>query len=209
MKTLPALPHQPEWRHLSALFPQIERIEGSRAQALIALALFMDEKQAICKALSVKEIGEFAKATGGTSTIELVRDVQWVKWSINPEESSATGIATFSYRGRAKGMRRRDSVLMEGIQLVQLEVDRRWPLHKGNGGTNAKPVPSVETVQKFLEVHADGTITKADCKVAAERNFGVSLPEKNIWLPAWRLLSDSKKVKRGIKPKGGKSAVEA
>ena len=48
MKDPVPLPHQAEWRHLSSLFPQIERIEGSRDQALKALALFMDEKQAMC-----------------------------------------------------------------------------------------------------------------------------------------------------------------
>jgi hypothetical protein len=62
--------------------------------------------------------------------------------------------------------------------------------------------PKVGQVYEYLLVLAEnGPMPKLQYKEAAEAHFGMRLPEKNLWLPAWRKLSSDKKLGRGQKKK--------
>ena len=55
-----------------------------------------------------------------------------------------------------------------------------------------------DKLHQFLMTLADGNKTEAECREAAEAEFG-KIPEKNVWRPAWSQIPEDLKRARGRK----------
>jgi hypothetical protein len=92
------------------------------------------------------------------------------------------------------------SVKLSEIELSCADIDHVWPLPKVAGARI-----SHKELVKFLSGIADGTKTEAECREAAKVRFGLkSIPEKNIWRPAWKQVPSSQKAPLGRPRKSGK-----
>lgn len=192
MKIPTPTPDQSEWRHLSALFPQIERIEGSREQALKALALRMDENKAMWFRPGLRVRSKDFGAKIGSAD-----GVFWSNFKIDPENSSASGPVRF-YRLSGRRNPLFGEIEVEGILLLVSEVDRLWPPGRKRQDSIKSVAVSHRELLAYLNQHANGRTTEKKLLAAAREHFHPrKIPNGSRWRPTFANLDQTKKRQPG------------